>query len=401
VFAVKARDAFGPALAALATLVLIVAMLANPRTVVAASSDGARLWWEILFPSLLPFFVGAKLLMATGAVHVVGALLEGFMRPLFAIPGAGAFVFLMGFASSYPLASILAVDLLRRRQCTAPEAQRMVLFFTTADPLFITGAVAVGMFVRPGLAPVLAASHYLAALVIALIAARLTPSAERRSTGSVIPSARHALTALREARRQDGRPFGKLLADAVSESVATLLMIGGLVMLFSVLTALLDQGRLLAPIAAFMGRALSPLGLAPEAGRAAAMGVFEVTLGSRAAAALDLPLRQKVVLASILIAWGGLSIHTQVAGIVHGSGIRLGPALAARALHACLAGLIAGWLMARQDIVRAMFEFGPAAGPGTLSFVTSLTWGTAGFLRACAALMALSWLAALVTRRGE
>ena len=336
----------GPFLLAAVVFLLAASLLLSPKTVVVASTAGAKLWWEVVFPSLLPFFICAKLLMALGVVQFLGVLVEGLMRPLFAIPGPGAFVMLMGFGSSYPMASILASDLLRRGECTTAEAERMVTYFTTADPLFLSGAVAVGMLSRPDLAPVLISSHYLAALAIALIAARLAPAAARAWREAPWPSLGRAGAALLESRRRDGRPFGKVLGDAVQESVNTLLIIGGLIMLFSVLAAILDQVGLFSPLARLAGAAVAPLGMPAATGRAVAMGLFEVTIGARAAAALTIPLDLQMMAIAFIMAWGGFSIHAQVASIVQGTGIRLGPVLWARAAQAALAALLARWLLA-------------------------------------------------------
>lgn len=344
----------GPFLLAALVFLLAASLLLSPKTVVVASTAGAKLWWEVVFPSLLPFFICAKLLMALGVVQFLGVLVEGLMRPLFAVPGPGAFVMLMGFGSSYPMASILATDLLRRGECTVAEAERMVTYFTTADPLFLSGAVAVGMLSRPDLAPVLVGSHYVAALVVALAAARLAPAAARTWKEPPWPSPVRAGAALLESRRRDGRPFGRILGDAVQESVNTLLIIGGLIMLFSVLAAILDQVGLFSPLAHLAGAIVAPLGLPAVTGRAVAMGVFEVTIGARAAAGLAAPVDLQVVAIAFIMAWGGFSIHAQVASIVQGTGIRLGPVLLARAAQAALAALFARWLLASpaaMDIV--------------------------------------------------
>ncbi|WP_232035561.1 hypothetical protein [Methylomusa anaerophila] len=56
-----------------------------------------------------------------------------------------------------------------------------------------------------------------------------------------------------------------------------------------------------------------------------------------AASQANAPLLQKVAITSAIIAWSGLSVHGQVASIVIESGIRMGPYMVARLLHAILA----------------------------------------------------------------
>ena len=81
--------------AALASAVTI-AIIAFPEVSYKASLDGLRVWWDIVFPALLPFFIASDTLMGLGVVHFIGALLEPLMRPLFNVPGVGAFALAMG-----------------------------------------------------------------------------------------------------------------------------------------------------------------------------------------------------------------------------------------------------------------------------------------------------------------
>src|SRR5690606_19570012 len=102
-------------------------------------------------------------------VHFIGVLLEPFMRPLFRMPGAGAFAVAIGLAAGYPLGAKVAGDLTRARLATGVEGERLVAFANTADPLFLVGAVAVGMFGLPELGGPLAASHYAAVVCVGLL----------------------------------------------------------------------------------------------------------------------------------------------------------------------------------------------------------------------------------------
>lgn len=47
------------------------------------------------------------------------------------------------------------------------------------------------------------------------------------------------LQAMEQAHRRDGRAFGRLLGDSVTSSVQTLMMIGGFIMMFSVIVQVL------------------------------------------------------------------------------------------------------------------------------------------------------------------
>jgi len=56
-------------------------MAINPRETVQAAASGFELWYQILVPALLPFFIVADLLVSLHFVGLIGALLEPIMRP--------------------------------------------------------------------------------------------------------------------------------------------------------------------------------------------------------------------------------------------------------------------------------------------------------------------------------
>lgn len=336
-----------------AAIMLTISMVRHPDVAFKAAVHGLRVWFEIVFPALLPFFVFSEILMGLGVVHAMGVLLEPFMRPLFNVPGAGSFVMAMGLASGYPIGAILTAKLRKQNLCTRVEAERLYSFCNTADPLFMIGAVAVGMFGIVELGVVISVSHYISALLVGLVL-RFYAAGERERAiqdtgrGNVLL---RALKALYRARVEDGRPFGQLLGDAIRQSVSTLGVIAGFIMLFSVIIQIATTAGFTAWLSGAVGYILRLFGLDPNLAPALVSGFFETTIGSNLAAkATDaggkiLPLVERTVVTSAIIAWSGLSVHFQVAAMVNDTDLRLAPYILARALHAVLAAIIAYLLM--------------------------------------------------------
>lgn len=70
-------------------------------------------------------------------------------------------------------------------------------------------------------------------------------------------------------------------------------------------------------------------------------GIFEVTLGARAAGQTEgTPLVFKAAAAAFVLSWGGLSVHAQIASILNHTNIRYWPFLIARCAHAIIASLL-------------------------------------------------------------
>src|SRR5690606_12296511 len=120
-------------------------------------------------PALLPFFIGAEVLIGTGVVAFMGTLLQPLMKPLSNTPGSSSFVMAMSVTSGYPMGPKLISQLRQHRSITRIEGERMLSFCTTSGPLFMLGAVAVGMYGSTALGIILLAAHYLACLSTGLM----------------------------------------------------------------------------------------------------------------------------------------------------------------------------------------------------------------------------------------
>ena len=385
---------------AAAAAAVTVCLVFYPELAFTAALRGLRIWWYVVFPALLPFFIAGQVLMALGAVHFLGVLLERFMRPLFNVPGVGAFVVAMGLASGYPIGAVLTAKLHRDGQVNTAEAERLMSFCNTADPLFMAGAVAVGMFGRPALAGAIMASHYLAALGTGLMlrfhrAREVSPEPASGVRGGVWV---RACAALVDARRRDGRAFGQILGDAVRDSVNTLLLVGGFIILFAVIIDILAKVGAVAVASAGLAWVLRPLGVTPAAASALVSGFFEITIGTKAASQAAAPLLQRLMLCNAIIAWSGISVFAQVAAVTQGTGIGLKPYVLARVVQALLAGALTfvfwnpGW-GATGTSVPAIAAMG-AAGQG-LSVLSWTGWleDSSGLL---AAVLGLTLVALIV-----
>jgi sporulation integral membrane protein YlbJ len=285
------------------------------------------------------------------------------------------------------------------------EGERLMSFTNTADPLFMFGAVAVGMFGYPQIGVTIAIAHYLSSITTGILlrfygrSQENTP--ENPSAGFI---ATRALRELYHARNKDGRPMGQLMGDAIRNSVNTLLLIGGFIILFSVIIRILTAIGVVSVLSSGILFILSPIGLDPSLTPAIISGFFEVTLGCQLAAQApaSVDILQKVMVASAVIAWSGLSVHAQVASIISGTGMKIGPFVSARFVHGILASVYTYILMGplapvinRYDIpVFLHLQPGPDK---SYFWVRTLQFGSR-FIAICAGLMVLGLLIGICRR---
>ncbi|WP_353892145.1 sporulation integral membrane protein YlbJ [Proteinivorax hydrogeniformans] len=355
---------------ALFTTFMAISMVLFPENAFESALEGLNLWWNVVFPALLPFFMVAQLLIGLGAVHFMGVLLEPFMRPVFNVPGSGGFVMAVGLASGFPLGSVLTADVRKKNLINKTEGERLVSFTNTADPLFMFGAVAVGMLGRVEMGILIAVAHYLSSISVGIIMrfykmnAPKTVQQDKIKRNILIK----ALLALKKGRDEDGRSFGKLLGDSAKKSVNTLLVIGAFIVMFSVMIEILLNVGVIDLIANALLKFLGPLGVNFELLVAYISGIFEVTLGCQKAAeaAMVSPTAQMVAI-SFIIAFSGLSVTAQVASMIGDTDISIKPFIIARIIHGFLAGLYT-YLLVKFGMFKLVPQAIPAFFAQTPSF---------------------------------
>lgn len=326
----------------LTVVAFIISMVMFPSEVFQASKTGVAAWWNIVFPALLPFFISSELLMGYGVVRFMGILLEPVMRPLFNLPGAASFVMAVGYTSGFPISASLSASLRKEKLCTRHEAERIMAFSNNASPLFMLVAVGVGMFGNPRLGVIIAASHYAANLIIGVMLKFYKANDQEYipgicQTGSLL---KKALFEMKKAYRANPRPFGKMLGDAISSSMNKLLVIGGFVIIFSVVISVSEIIGITNLITQLIAVFAIPLGFTESTIKSLSCGFFEITLGTKAASMAAAPLTQKLTAASIILGWSGVSVLAQVAAMINDTDLKMGLFVLCRLVHSILGGLL-------------------------------------------------------------
>ena len=124
------RDAFSGG----ALLLCALALCCWPREVSAAVREGLQLCYNVILPSLFPFFILSSLVISLGLAGYLGRLLEPVMRPLFRVGGPCAAVLALGFVGGYPVGARAALTLYEEGQCTKTEAERLLAFCNNSGP---------------------------------------------------------------------------------------------------------------------------------------------------------------------------------------------------------------------------------------------------------------------------
>lgn len=330
-------------LGSLAALV-VVSIILFPDKAFQSSLEGLTIWWKLVFPALMPFLIMTELLIGFGVIQGTGVLLDPLMRRLFRLPGVSGWSLASGLIVGFPSGAKITATLHEKKLISRSETERITSLSHLCSPLFMLMVVGVGFLHSAKLGILLAIVHYVTAAVTGILM-RLFKSPDQPSDVTIqtelVPSApiwKHAISTMRQAYLHDGRAFGKLLGDSVTSSVQTLMLIGGYMMIFSVLINVLTITHLTDALRPLTASLLGFMNIHTDTAPLWIKGIMEIHLGAYAwSQTQELALLPQMALLSAFLGWGGLSAHAQVAGFHQKTDARYSFFFQSRLLHAVLA----------------------------------------------------------------
>lgn len=346
-------------------LMLVIAVVVSPKDAFDASIQGLDIWWKIIFPAMLPFLMLSQMLTAFGFTHALGVLLGPLMQRWFRLPGKAGLAIAVGMCGGFPAGADTASRLVQDQQITAKQAGIVAAASHFANPLMIILVIGAAFLHQPVAGYFLLIVHWVSGWMATMIGVRLLPKESKggkQSTANHPSSKRQSLwsqmmLAAREAQERDGRGFGKLLGDTVSQAVQTLMMTGGYMIVFAVFVRLLT------------------LYITPGASVAFWPSLLELHLGTYHLSQSPLtPVLLMSLLAAVL-GWGGLCSHLQVSAVLKAAGLAATSMLyfaGIRLLHALVAVFLSLllWLPFSRYSSEVLATFQTNPGNGWAPFLT-------------------------------
>ena len=324
-----------PFLAGALAILLAIAIVSSPEASFQASLQGLKLWWNLVFPALLPFLILSEMLTASGFAHGLGVLLEPLMRQVYRLPGIGGWTLWLGLTTGFPGGAKGVSQLHKQGSITDKEAGKLAALVHFGSPVTLLIVVGVAFLHSPSAGYALLAIHWLSGLIAGFTATLLEGTPKITNKPGLIetkPAPKKSLytrviQAGTESRLQDGRSFGKLLGDSVGNSVQSLMIVGGYMIMFAVVISIIQ-------------------GLIPELPVTLTSGLLEIHLGARSIseASLGVPSssgeRLELAFLAAALGWSGICAHLQVMTVLKQANIRFLPFAAVRLLHGLYAFVI-------------------------------------------------------------
>ena len=257
------------------------------RTNLSAAKNGLSLWATAVVPSLFPFFVATEMLSYTNVISFLGKWLTPIMRPLFGVPGEASFAFMMGLISGYPVGAKIVSNFMEQGIVTHEEAERILAFTNNSGPLFIIGTVGITLFGNTTIGVLLLITHILSCISVGIILNIFTIHKRKNEfSSSAISNITHRNKSNSHTPSQKVQTtpptfssLGEILGTSIKNATSTILLIGGFVVLFSVVISILNQSHLLDNLANICSPIFSALHISSDFCKPLLSGMIELTNG--------------------------------------------------------------------------------------------------------------------------
>ena len=342
-----------------------LALLLYPQESMQAARDGLKLCYNVIIPSLFPFFVLSSLVVELGLAGYLGRVLEGIMRPLFNVSGSCASAFALGFIGGYPIGAKTAINLYEKGLCSKTEAERLLAFCNNSGPAFILGVVGVGVFGSSRVGLLLYLAHAAASICVGMLFRFYgRGKAGKGKEGRISPQF-HA------------QRFTSAFTGSIKNSFLSTLNICAFVIFFTVVIRMLSLSGVLTGAAGVLGLLLGPLGFDASWAEQLLIGLIEISSGVWALSGTG-ALAGRLSMAAFMLGWAGVSVHCQVLSFIGGSGLSVRTYIAGKTLHGALSALLIALLfrIVPFELPAAEYLAEQVASLAALDFHTALTIST-------------------------
>ena len=278
-----------------------------------AFKKGLLLWVSVVLPSLFPYTFISASLCRMGLTGKLSIKAEPLTKRLFRTSGVTCYALFISLIAGYPMGSKTVADLRKDGLITEVEAQRASAFCSVPSPAFIIYGVGMGMFNNLKFGYLLFLSQIISSLTVGFIFSFY----KRKQTPSFKPL--------------PSKKVDNLFYESVFSTVNSVLFVGAIISLFSVLAEMLIYFKILYPLTNVLALLLKSQSLA----KGSVLGLIECTNGLKAMASggitfLTLPI------SAFLCGFGGACVLIQSIAFLNSAKIKTAPFLLAKVMQAVI-----------------------------------------------------------------
>lgn len=247
--------------------------------------EGMNLFLTKVFVSLFPMFLLNDILINQNIPYYFYLIFNNIFKKIFKTSGILAYVLIMSLISGTPTNAYILKNLVNNNFLTYQEANHYLYFTYFSNPLFLI--LMLSHIFSQIIVLKIILSHYLANIIIGIILRGKSP----------IISANNLF-------KKENKPLYNTLIPSIEKSIQTLLMILGTIIFYRLFSFILIKTfNFPYIIEIFM------------------TGFLEITSGLNKLSSFIILENLKSIISLIIISFGGISIHTQIKGILEDTNI--------------------------------------------------------------------------------
>ena len=270
------------------SIFVLIELLVKKSLIYSSIMNALSLWVYNLIPSLFPFFIISDILINYNITSYIPKIIKEFCKRLFNISDNMLTILALSMISGFPSNARNTRTLYDKGLITDEEANHILIFSHFANPLFILTTIAVFFFHNEKIGIILLVTHYLSNIILGIC---FRGKNHYKSKGNDYLF-----------KYSD---FGSVLVLSIKKAVDTTLTICGIIVVFLVLATII--------INTFNFTVYNQMII---------KGIFEITIGIEALSKLSIDMNYKLVIASMILAFGGISVHVQVLSQITGTKIK-------------------------------------------------------------------------------
>lgn len=307
-------------------LLFTICLIVFSKSNIQAVKNSLNIWVNNVIPSLFPFFMATELLNHTNMPRIVGNIFNKIMKPLFNVPGIGAYALFMGIISGYPVGAKIVTNFRNNNLCTKEEAERLLTFTNNSGPLFILGTVGVTLFYDSWVGLLLLCTHILSCISVGIIFRFWKNNAKEKRNVDTLET------------NVTFNSLGEVLSKSILSAINSVVLIGGFIVLFGIIFSILQKTYILSFLKLPLVPIFNLLNIDTNFIIPILTGVLELTNGVTAVSAIaSKNLGINIVICAFLLGFGGISIMLQVLSIISKSDISIKPYILGKLLQGTLA----------------------------------------------------------------
>ncbi len=278
-------------------IIFAVCLIFFSSTNIIAVQTALDLFLNAIFPSLFPFLIVCELLTYTSVIPFLSAKFEKVMKPLFKVSGIGAYPFVMGLLSGYPVGARIVSDLRNRNSISKKEGERLLIFTNNAGPLFIIGSIGCSIYLNRTVGFLLLAVHIVSSIFTGFVFARIYGGDFRNSASSELSFS----------------TFGEVVSKSIKKAFYTLSNVCGFVILFSLIISMIKSSGVLS--------CFNNLWI-----ESTILGLIEITHGIKSISMISgSSLLWNLVITAFLLGTGGVCVLLQVWSTIANTDLSIKP----------------------------------------------------------------------------